>query len=102
MAESDSYVSSDKERRLSRNETPFMVRESAARALAPRNQSELFYVMRRAETGECRVQRGDEPPVGERYIGPGDAKHQMCRHYDPSAKDPFLCWQIFPRNACTQ
>jgi len=101
LASSDPYVNSSE--RIAKGGARFPVRQAAARALATPNAADLYYVMRTADTGECRVQRGAEPPVGEPYIGPvQDAKHQMCTHYDPASKDPYLCWRVYPRNACTQ
>lgn len=103
LAQADTYMAKDIAGK--KNEKTYPVRAAAARSLDPVNDSELLYVMRVPETGECRVQRGDEQPAGEIYIGPirrGDGKRQMCSHFEPESRDPFLCWKVFPQNTCEQ
>jgi len=104
VAQDDPYVSPREP--STEGKSRFPVRDTANDALAGkhrgRSEDDLSYVMRTAE-GECRVQRANETPVGEALIGPvPDAQHQMCTHYNPSAKDPFLCWQTYPRSICTR
>ncbi len=83
--------------------SPFVVRNAAATVLET-SAATGFYVIRTSSAGECRVQRGDALPIGERLIGPfeasGNAQHQMCTHLDESATDGMLCWRTAPANAC--
>ena len=83
---------------------PFMVREAAARSLAPPDGFS-FYVTRTSSTRVCQLKEASEAPVEERFMGP-EAKNllrpMMCSHYDPTGQDPSLCWKIEPADACHQ
>lgn len=89
--------------RSGRPQEEFLVREAAKRALSTEGTENLSYVNRQPTSGECRVQPASEQPAGEPLIGPiSHATFQMCTHYDPSHKDPYLCWRFYPQNACSQ
>ena len=83
------------------------VREAARTVLnAPDNDDDSYFVMRSADTRECRIQKGSDRPVEDRYIGPqqsggpDDWKQMLCTHVDTSKFNPDLCWSTVPANAC--
>ncbi len=83
----------------------FPVREDAARVLSAR-ESELYYVVRTPESGECRIRKAPDPPIGVALYGPLEtadaARHVMCTHLDGASKESSLCWSEYPKNACGQ
>jgi hypothetical protein len=93
---------------IRRNESQprFLIRDVAARILKTPEGDKSWYVIKTAETQQCRVQELSDPVVGELYLGPfpkeEDTKASMCNHLDPSAQNPSLCWRVAPTNACTR
>lgn len=78
----------------------FPVQEAAKHALATSD----YWVIRANTSFQCRIQAGDESPLGERYLGPyatrAEAKKDMCSHYDDTMSDPTKCWDLYPKDAC--
>ena len=83
----------------------FTVREAARSVLdSPQDDESYFFVMRAADSRECRVQKGSERPKGDRYIGPeaaaGQANFMLCTHVDTTRTSPDLCWSVSATDAC--
>jgi hypothetical protein len=85
--------------------TRYGVREAAAYVLSLPLADGSFFVMRKPENLECRVQRTDEGETVERFIGPfmeeSQAIKSMCGHADSKRESNSGCWVVTPAAVCT-
>lgn len=76
------------------------VQDAIKRALAATD----FWVMRSQGSLLCRVQAANEPPQGEKFLGPytsrAEARKNMCSYYDETKSDSARCWDVDPKDAC--
>jgi len=102
VADTDPYI--DSELGLPGKPGPrYLIRDGASFVL--NSEAFSFYVTRTSDTRVCHIQPASEALVEEQFLGPQSKamlKSLMCSHYDPTGRDPSLCWKVEPANACSQ